>query len=512
MRNLLAALFLLLSWLPCAAVTDTLDFAGLDRKLEEYLASMETLGTEGKIREVDFMLGSSPEGEVRNHVALKAYAHFLNSPVMGDEAVAVHLTDEWFSPGRAKMQDDLDLMNARVYAEFTRRSLVGKRAPSLRLETPSGDSREALGVESDTLAGGCSRLRVLFFYDTSCSKCAVESALLRTALADRERPLDFIAVYTGDDRAAWEKYMAERLSFQAPGLRVSHYWDPSLSSDFQRKYGVIQTPRIFLIGRDGTILGRNLDTVGLMKLLEVHEAEPVYGDEKDMAIFSAMFPPGDVSATADSIISVAGYIESRTLAELRDTVDYKRLTGNMLYYLSRERGEAFAGASEYVADSMVLARPDIWNTPSDTLNVVGLAEIVSSLADKARIGSRLPHISVGGTLLKGGRKTERTLALDRLAAGTHVVFYTRGCSGCEAELAGADALSAREPRTGIFLVDMDKAIAADSASAQRIFDAFDLSAMPFVMLVGRRHTVARKYFSLAGLSAAETPVSVSAEK
>ncbi len=512
MKTILAALFLLLSQ-PCTAVTDSLDFAGLDRKLEEYLASMETLDTGGKIREVDFMLGSGPEGDIRNHVAVKLYAHFLNSPVMGDEAVAVYLTDKWFSPGRAKMPDDVDLMNARVYAEFTRRSLVGRQAPSLRLETPSGDWREALGVESDSLAGGCSRLRVLFFYDTSCSKCLVETALLRTALGDRDRPLDLIAVYTGDDRAAWEKYMAERLSFQAPGLRVSHYWDPTLKSDFQLKYGVLQTPRMFLIGRDGRILGRNLDAAGLMKLLEIHEAEPVYGNEKDMAVFSSMFPPGDTSMTADSILTVAKYIETRTLEDLRDTTEYKRLSGNMLYYLFRGRGEAFSEAAEYVADFMVLDRPDIWNTPSDTLNVVDLAQIVSSLADKARVGSVLPRIRVGGTFLKGGKKTARILSLNRLTAGTYVVFYTRGCSGCEAELAGADALSAREPRTGIFLVDMDKALEDDGDSAQEIFDSFDLSAMPFVMLVGKRHAVARKYFSLADLPAQgrRTSVSVSAE-
>ena len=46
-------------------------------------------------------------------------------------------------------------------------------------------------------------------------------------------------------------------------VSVTNLWDPSLNSDFQRKYGVLKTPQMFLIGKDGVILGRKLDVPAL---------------------------------------------------------------------------------------------------------------------------------------------------------------------------------------------------------------------------------------------------------
>lgn len=50
-------------------------------------------------------------------------------------------------------------------------------------------------------------------------------------------------------------------------VSVTNLWDPSLNSDFQRKYGVLKTPQMFLIGKDGVILGRKLDVPALESML-----------------------------------------------------------------------------------------------------------------------------------------------------------------------------------------------------------------------------------------------------
>jgi hypothetical protein len=45
---------------------------------------------------------------------------------MGAEAVAIHVLDKWFIDGPVRMYDDVDLLHARIFADFNRQSLIGE--------------------------------------------------------------------------------------------------------------------------------------------------------------------------------------------------------------------------------------------------------------------------------------------------------------------------------------------------------------------------------------------------
>ena len=92
----------------------------LDEKLAEYTAAIEREGVQVQKEECDFLIGSSTDSLVRQYVALRLYDHYMSSKVMGAEAVAIHIFDTWFLPGKVSMGDDIDLMTARVYADFNR--------------------------------------------------------------------------------------------------------------------------------------------------------------------------------------------------------------------------------------------------------------------------------------------------------------------------------------------------------------------------------------------------------
>lgn len=481
------------------AQLDSARTAALDRNVEAYAKAIEAESIATKIEEVDFMLSSCDAGDVRNHVAIKAYDYYLNSPVMGDESVAVHLTDSWFVPGKASFTNDIDLMNARIYAEFNRRSLIGCPAPSLRLRTPEDVEVEALGLRADSLAGGNKRLRVLFLYDTDCSKCQMETILLRSMFRQTDYPIDFLAVYTGSNKDAWDRYRAGQFAFEQGAERIYHYWDPEITSDFQRKYGVLQTPRMLLIAKDGTVLGRNLDTQALMSLLEIYSTDrPLdYGGKQSIEMFSALFPENDPKMTADSISKVADYIARRTLSETRDTVNFRQLTGDLLYYLSGKRGEAFSYGADRVARTMVLDRPDVWTSQDDSLKVVGLARMLSDLVAKAPVGGKIPDVRAHGTMITLKGETSKVWKLKRLRQGTFVLFHTKGCQICQAEIASGRRMVS-EGRARLLLIDMDEVYDRADQEMESLMDAFDLSSLPFLLETGRKGTVARKYSSLVG--------------
>lgn len=81
----------------CLGQIDSTRLRELDGRLEEYFRTLEPERIEVKNRECDLLIGSASDSLLRRHIALKIYDHYLMSPVMGDEAVAIHLTDTWFA-------------------------------------------------------------------------------------------------------------------------------------------------------------------------------------------------------------------------------------------------------------------------------------------------------------------------------------------------------------------------------------------------------------------------------
>lgn len=493
MRKLLLLLALLLSCLGAGAQGDSLATAALDARMEVYFSALEHCSIEEKKAEVDFMIGSCPDDSLRSHVARKIYAHYLNSPLMGDEAVAIYLTDNWFVPGKASFANDIDLMNARIYADFNRSSLLGEKAQALNVYGPSGEPVAALAGEDGSVVRW-PRLRVLFFYDISCVKCRMETIMLRSVFRSRRADIDFVAFYTGSDEEGWQNFRKENLDFNLPRGRMHHCWDPDLASGYEYAYGVLQTPCMFLIARDGTILGRKLDTAALVALLDNYDRDKAleYGDERSRRLYSSLLPEGEWGE--DQLRELCRSLGGSTL-EKGDTLGFRQVAGDLLYHLSSGKGPEYALGAGYVADSLVLDRPDIWRTHDDSLKVVGLAEMIHDLRQKALPGSRLPSLKIHSVLMDRKGSSEGEWRLDRLRRGDVIIFHTKGCQDCRNELEAASALVATSRRR-VLLVDVDSLVEEGGGLADAFFGAFDLSSLPYVLEVGRRGTVASRYISL----------------
>ena len=244
----------------------------LDSKLDEYLSQMTYLTPEEKSQECDFLMSAVSDSIVRNHVAVHLYEKYSTSNLMGDEAVAIYLTDNWFVPGKVSFEDYASLATARIFADFNRQSLLGMRVPELVALTPDGTPANVLPSDG--------RLKVLFIFDTTCATCKLETALLEEYFSSYNgaNGFDFIAFYAGADAASWEQWRNSHFTSlakeKADGkVTISHYWDPEGESDFQRKFGVLSTPKIFLIDEEGLIVGRRLDSQALARLLQVYDLE-----------------------------------------------------------------------------------------------------------------------------------------------------------------------------------------------------------------------------------------------
>ena len=465
-----------------AVPLDSAVVAALDSKLDEYFAALEREPVQVKISECDFMLESCTDPLVKQYVAIRIYDHFLGSKVMGDEAVAVHMVDDWFEPGKVSMYSDIDLLNAKVYAQFHRSSLIGSPAQELQLRSPGGEP-----VSAPAEGEVC----VLFFYDTSCSKCKLETLRLSGFLPNIDVPLKFYAIYTGVFREQWEDYIAARWNFDTPSVELIHVWDPELESGFQMLYGVLQTPQMVLVDRDGVIVGRSLDTEALSKLLPSLFPESYeYGEDSSKELFDTLFGGGGHSAA--NILETAQYIKDRAL-ERSDSTLCRHMLGDMLYYLMDTPGEEAKLALQAFIKLYIDGDPAMWTGPAEQQRVVGLAEICSDLLGRVPVGSRIPKAKVRGVLMKAPSPVDlsavRTYSLRRLRGRpSYVLFHTPGCSTCDAELEAVGKVFESEPHARVLLVNPEE-------NGTEILDLFDLSVLPFALSMDRKGTVQRKYIS-----------------
>lgn len=468
-----------------SAEPDSSVYAALDEKLEAYTAAISGESIDVQCGEADFLISTCQDSLVRQHVALWLYAHYMDSGLMGVEAVAVHIFDEWFSDGKVEMLSEVEFMNARIYVEFNRWSLLGMEAPPLEASAPDGS------LVSFPVRG---RYSLLYFYDLSCSECKVQSALLKAYLREEDPDLDFYAFCVGQDEDAWREYREKWLDFGTSTMKVIHLWDPMVESDFQRKYGVLQTPRLFLMDHSGVIIGRGLDAVGLKQLLDLlPDLRPYeYGGESSDAFFDELAGMYGDSFTASDVSDLARRLTAATL-EAGDTLSFKHIAGDMLYWLGSKRGEAFREGSAYVADSLILGRPSVWASTEDSLQVVGLASLTHELLSRSAVGSKLPKIKVWGELHSSKGRIEGRYSLRKLRGkSSYIIFHRQGCPYCEAELAAVDSVLACNPSAKVLSVDMTS---LSGCEEEQLLDAFDLSVLPLLIEADSKAVIRRRFFS-----------------
>lgn len=471
---------------------DSLTREALYSRLQEYFTALTVEPLDVQKAECDFIIETATDSLVRQYVALTVYDHYLTSRFMGAEAVAIHILDKWFIPGHIKMPDEIDLINARVYADFNRQSLIGEKAPEVTMQDIDGQ-------EVSLTFDDAGRYSVIYFYDTDCAKCRMESILLRSVLEDADYPIDFYAVYSGDNRALWESYVAERLNYELDVTEMTHLWDPELDSDFQRKYGVLQTPRMYLIAPDGTILGRGLDSRALQLMLDdaFREVQLNYGTEESARLFDDILAsPGELSSvSSERVRDLVDYIGDGTLSK-GDTVMFRQLSGDLLYYLATRSGEGLKEGLEYLVDKNILSRQDVWKTEDDSLKVIGFAQITDDLLSKSPKGFPVADITVEGEYITARNSRICRKNLRRLrGARNFIIFYTEGCEICSAEKDAVRRIILQNKKTRAFLVNVDEVLASDARLADRLFNSFDLSSLPYIMETDKSGIVLRRYVS-----------------
>lgn len=261
------------SGLACAQV-DSLSLAKLDAMLDNYYEAMVFEDVSVKEGECDFLIESCKDSLVRREVAYAILEHYMDPPLMGEEAVAIYIYEKWFASGKVTIPDSWDAFQAELFYRTNKACQLDMPAPVLKVTSDKGVMQNVPG----------SGPAVIYFYDIHCSKCRLLTAVLTSQLLKVKFPLTLYAFYAGDDYEGWLAYR-DKFKIDNPNITLEHVWDQDMSSDYVTNYGVTTTPKLYFIDENKIIRGRRLEGDSLGQILSIYESyyyeQNSYDEEKN---------------------------------------------------------------------------------------------------------------------------------------------------------------------------------------------------------------------------------------
>ncbi|MBO7479348.1 MAG: redoxin domain-containing protein [Bacteroidales bacterium] len=412
------------------------------------------------------------------------FDYFMDCPVMGTEAVAVHIADNYFLNGKLKWPDESSYPELFAFAEFNRSSLIGRSAPALVLNAIDSSIVDMRAVRSPH--------KVLYFYEDGCATCVRQTPLLVSLMNayDGEGQIAFFAIYTQSERSQWESYVAQNFDrIDNPKVTVYNLWDPDYESNFQMNYGVLTTPALFLLDSENMIVGRKLDSDALGQLIDIKD------DFRSSLIRLLDTVTDELGANEESAMQLIASLYQRSDG---DVETFKTTLYEIFKYFRNIPLRDAQQAASSIAENFILGVDGGW--AGETLE-----EVRWNL-------EKMQQNSVGATA------TDETLlnrrgARKRMLAGrkpyTVLFFNIAHCNDCrqytEDLNAAADLLKARKAKVVSVYLSADKDYWQDNIKANKCWkhltdegpasqlrEDYDLAVVPRIYLLDKDKKVIAK--------------------
>ncbi len=197
---------------------------------------------------------------------LKYFANWIvlhydpkESTLMDPQAVFVNMIERYFTYDKAFWSDSAEVFGLQQRAFEMSASLVGKKAPDVNVPGLDGKPISLYSKKAPYV--------VVYMWNPECEHCAVQTPQLVTLYNQmKDKGLDVygIAVNTEDDRwrAAIKKY----------GMPWTNVFDPTNKSIYG-KYYVDNTPEVYLLNPERTIIAKNLNVDQIMTMVDRDKAK-----------------------------------------------------------------------------------------------------------------------------------------------------------------------------------------------------------------------------------------------
>lgn len=444
----------------------------------------------------EFLIGVSKDSVMKTYVARFLFDKFFNSPVMGMETPAIYLAKNYFLNRKLGGLHSADLESLRLFVEFNKNSLIGMDAPELKMENNRGDSVSLRSLKS--------QYTLLYFYDDECSVCKSEAPKIKAVL--RENSDLNISVYAVYVQSSKENWQADIKKSYPPDSLAGHnwnfLWDSEMQSDYQRLYGVLSTPKLFLIDSDKKIVGRNLNAAALSDLLRALNINVNEQKARLVLFFTNYFKNFNPTDTLSFKIALDALYERSK----EDKDMFRSIFSELYLFLKYSKDNNLKNGAITLAQNYIIAKPELWNE-----------EYVEKMRKSVSQALKNPFGSIAPTLVLRNLKGKKIDTGKIVADSLILMFFDIECPICNSERQElqkkysdykAKGIEVVAIYTGSNIAGLKKYVTDnkiewislwDKTGKSGIYNKYDLSGVPAVYLLNKQKQILAKDLNMKQL-------------
>lgn len=239
---------------------DNIDFADerllqttiIQNKVLEYLTRIVPQDIDSVKTAIDVVVSkAAANSEVYKFVLNSLFQFYNKSRIITDENLFVYIAENYYLAGKTPWTNEKLDEKLRIDINAKKPSLIGATAKEFTMEDNNGKDVSLSNIQNKHV--------ILYFYDTDCEVCKEVSPELRNFYRIiKDRGVDVIGIYTGEDKKKWLEYI------EANNLNWTNVWDPKNKSGFRENYRILGTPQIFLLDEDQKIIAKRITVEQLM--------------------------------------------------------------------------------------------------------------------------------------------------------------------------------------------------------------------------------------------------------
>ncbi len=233
-----------------------------EKKLEDYFKLVPMI-PDSFNKQADYILQKVNGTTELNKYSLWWITRYAeNSKVMGMDESFVYLVENYYMKGRATWLDDTSLNKYIKRAMDIAPNMIGQTAADIRIP----DINENMSSLIDYAKKA--DFTVLIFYDPTCGHCKKEIPAVDSAVqVMRKNKIDIqiFGIENAQEDVKWKEFIKEHQLDQKYWL---HLHDPQGIGNYRSKFDVFSNPVLYLLDRNGKIVGKRIDHSNIVGLVE----------------------------------------------------------------------------------------------------------------------------------------------------------------------------------------------------------------------------------------------------
>lgn len=180
----------------------------------------------------------------------------INSTVLGMDALFVELAQKYYLNGEAFWATDKTLEKIRENVLFHQNNLIGETGQDMSLETVDGEFMNLHKIDA--------KITIVLIFEPNCSHCQEFVPKFHDEVYEKfkNKGLAVYAIYSMDNKEEWTEFLTKHQLYDWINV-----WDPNNNSNFKVLYDARETPGVYVLDENKTIIAKRYSVEQLEMLL-----------------------------------------------------------------------------------------------------------------------------------------------------------------------------------------------------------------------------------------------------